>query len=201
MAQYRSIIKNHIRRASLGGLPLGKVRRAHIRAHEAELEQKGLAAATRHAVPAVLSRGFAAALEDDLIAVDPTLRKAARGEAGAAQTPRRFTVWTADELRQLLEAAAGERLEALWRIAVATGARRAELAGLTWLGFAAAAQTLTISQQVVAVLGGLQLTPVRRRARTRRSASTPTRSPPSRRTVRHSSSSGRSPATPTPTAT
>ena len=94
------------------GTPLGKVRRAHIRAHAAELERKGLAPATRNTVRAVLSSGFADALEDDLIGVDPTIRKASRRES-TALTPRRFTVWTGDELCALLETAEGERLGAL----------------------------------------------------------------------------------------
>jgi integrase len=138
-------------------MPLGKVRRAHVRAHFAELEQK-LAAGTCNVVRAVLSRGFADALEDDLIAIDPTLRKPGRRETRSVQ-PRRFTVWTDTELRAVLGAAAGERLEALWRLAVASGCRRGELLGLTWLGLDTAAQTLTVSQQVIAARGGLQILP------------------------------------------
>jgi integrase len=157
VTQYRSMIRNHVRGTTLGAMPLGKVRRAHVRAHAAELERKGLAEATRHTVRAVLSRGFADALDDDLIAIDPTIRKAGRRESGIRQT-RRFTVWTADELRKLLDAAAGDRLEALWRLAVASGARRGELAGTTWLGFSPAG-TLTIGQQVIAARGGLQILP------------------------------------------
>ena len=132
-------------------MPLGKIRRAHIRRHELELQRKGLAAATRSVVRAVLSRAFADAVEDDLISTNPCdgLRRSAE-----RPTPKRFTVWTADELRSLLDAADDDRLEALWRVAVATGARRGELLGLTWLGFSAQEGTLTISQQVVPTRGG-----------------------------------------------
>ena len=158
VAQYRSVIRNHVRGTALGGMPLGKVRRAHVRTHAAELEQKGLSAASRNTIQAVLSRGFADALDDDLIAADPTIRKAGRGESTAAQ-PRRFTVWTGDELRNLLDAAEGQRLEALWRLAIASGARRGELLGVTWLGFSPAAGTLTVAQQVVPTRGGLTIAP------------------------------------------
>ena len=157
VAQYRSVIRNHVRGSALGGMPLGKVRRAHVRSHATELEQKGLSVASRHTIRAVLSRGFADALDDDLIAADPTIRKAGRRESTAEQ-PRRFTVWTGDELRTLLDAAEGQRLEALWRLAVASGARRGELLGATWLGFSAA-RTLTIAQQVVPTRGGLTIAP------------------------------------------
>ena len=159
VTQYRSVIRNHVRGSGLGDLPLGKVRRAHIRTHAAELERKGLAESTRHTVRAVLSRGFADALDDELIALDPTIRKAGRRESGSHAAPKRFTVWTAEELRQLLGAAAGDRLEALWRLAVASGARRGELLGASWLGFSAEKGTLTIAQQVVPARGGLVVSP------------------------------------------
>src|SRR3954469_17245574 len=50
VTRYRSVIRNHVRGSTLGNLPLGKVRRAHIRTHEAELERKGLAAGTRNVI-------------------------------------------------------------------------------------------------------------------------------------------------------
>ena len=40
-----------------------------------------------------------------------------------------------------------------------SGARRGELAGVTWLGSSAAAGTLTIEQQVVPARGGLTIAP------------------------------------------
>jgi integrase len=159
VTQYRSVIKNHIRDTGLGRMPLGKVRRAHIRAHAAELERKGLAESTRHTVHAVLSRGFADAFDDELISLDPTIRKAGRRESTSQTPTKRITVWTAEELRQLLDAAVSDRLEALWRLAVASGARRGELLGTTWLGFSTEAGTLTISQQVTPTRGGVTIAP------------------------------------------
>ena len=108
------------------------VRRAHVRAHAAEIERKGLAPSTRHSVAAVLLRGFADWLDYDLIGVDPTIRKPGRQSSTATRARPRFTVWTRDELLAFLEAVEGDRLEALWRVAVATGARRGELLGLAW---------------------------------------------------------------------
>ena len=123
------------------GLALVAVRRAHVRAHAAEIERKGLAPSTRHSVAAVLLRGFADALDDDLIGVDPTIRKPGRQSSTATRARPRFTVWTRDELLAFLEAVEGDRLEALWRVAVATGARRGELLGLAWFGYSAATRT------------------------------------------------------------
>lgn len=158
VTQYRSVIRNHIRGTALGDLPLGKVRRSHVRAHAADLERKGLAAGTRNVVRAVLSRAFADAVDDELIPLDPTVRKAGRGESGRA-APKRFTVWSSDELHALLDTSADERLAALWRLAVASGARRGELLGATWLGFSATAGSLEIAQQVVPTRGGITIAP------------------------------------------
>ena len=61
------------------------------------------------------------------------------------------------ELCSLLETAEGDRLEALWRLAVASGARRGELLGATWLGFSADQATWTITQQVTPTRGGVTI--------------------------------------------
>lgn len=160
VTQYRSVVKNHVRGSTLGGLPLGKVRRADIRSHEKELAAKGLSPATVNVIRAVLSRAFGDAIEDNLIGVDPTIGKRPRQGAGETRrSERRFTVWTPDELRTLLGAASGDRLEALWRLAVASGARRGELLGVTWLGLSGEKGTVTIAQQVVPTRGGLTITP------------------------------------------
>ena len=42
------------------------------------------------------------------------------------------TAWTRGEVRRFLEVAAGDRLHAVWRLALATGLRRGELIGLRW---------------------------------------------------------------------
>ena len=152
VTQYRSVVKNHVAGTALGGTPLGKIRRAHVRAHDLELQRKGLAPSTRNVVRAVLSRALSDAVEDDLISTSPC--DGVTRSKDRARTPKRFTVWTGDELRTLLEAAEDGRLEALWRVAVTTGARRGELLGLTWLGFSAANGTLSFSQQVVPTRGG-----------------------------------------------
>jgi integrase len=157
VTQYRSVVRNHVAKTPLGGMPLGKIRRAHVRAHEQELQRKGLSASTCNVVRAVLSRALADAVEDDLISTDPCAGRRRSGERRSE--PKRFTVWTGEELRTLLEAADGDRLEALWRVAVATGARRGELLGLTWFGFSAEEGTLSISQQVVPTRGGPSIHP------------------------------------------
>jgi integrase len=156
ITQYQSVIRTDIAPHALGGTPLAKLRKSHLRAFQRELEQKGLAPATRNVVHAVVHKGLAEAVADDLLAVNPAVGAGAK----AKRTPtRRFTVWTDEELRSFLEIVEADRLAGLWRLAVATGARRSELLGCTWLGYDAEARRLTISQQVVPTRGGVTVTP------------------------------------------
>jgi integrase len=160
VTQYRSVIRNHIEPESIAKMPIGKIRRAHVKAFEQTLRVKELSASTRNVVRAVLSRALADAVEGDLIGSNPVegIRRQRDGRGQARSRPR-FTVWTPAELLELLAAAEGDRLEALWRVAAATGARRGELLGLTWLGYSAETRKLEISQQVVPTRGGVSIAP------------------------------------------
>jgi integrase len=131
-------------------MSLGTLTRPHVRAFERHLRDKGLAAGTRKIVRTMLARALADAVEDGLLSRSPVGRRLAEN----AKAPTRFTVWTKDELRAFLTAVQGDRLEALWRLAVASGLRRGELLGCNWFGFSAAEGTLTVSQQVVPTPGG-----------------------------------------------
>lgn len=60
----------------------------------------------------------------------------ARNPAEAIDKPRQDTeerpVYTPDQVRHFLSVAEGDRLRAMWHLELATGLRRAELAGLRW---------------------------------------------------------------------
>ncbi len=60
----------------------------------------------------------------------------ARNPTEAIDKPRNDTegrpVYTPDQVRRFMVAAEGERLQAMWYLVLATGLRRAELAGLRW---------------------------------------------------------------------
>ena len=94
---YSSAVGNHVTETARGRTPIGKIRRAHIRAHAAELVKAGVGAARRNVVAAVISRALADALADDLIPSNPC---AAHGGPGNGRSdPKRFTVWTPAEFR------------------------------------------------------------------------------------------------------
>lgn len=56
-------------------------------------------------------------------------------------------MWPADEARRFLDSVADDRLVALWTLALHTGLRRGELAGLRWRDVDLDAGTLTVAQQ------------------------------------------------------
>lgn len=90
----------------------------------------------------ILHRALADAVRWNLIAVNPaTGVRAPRGE------PTEMTVWTADEAKRFLDAMAEDRLIALWTVALHTGLRRGELAGLRWTDIDLKSATLTVAQQ------------------------------------------------------
>ena len=61
------------------------------------------------------------------------------------------TTWTAAEVRSFLSAVEGERLQALWRVAVTTGLRRGELLGLRWVDVDLRGRRIAVRQTVTSV--------------------------------------------------
>jgi integrase len=90
----------------------------------------------------VLHRALADAVRWNLIPINP---------ASGARAPRvqraELTVWTSDEAARFLRHVANERLSALWVLALHTGMRRGELAGLRWKDVDLDDGTLTVAQQ------------------------------------------------------
>jgi len=60
---------------------------------------------------------------------------------------KEMSVWTAEEARRFLDSLEQDRLRGLWALALHTGMRRGELAGLRWSDIDLDGATLTVSQQ------------------------------------------------------
>jgi integrase len=71
--------------------------------------------------------------------------------ASSARVPKgehkEMSVWTSAEARRFLDSLVGDRLQGLWALALHTGMRRGELAGLRWSDVDLERATLTIAQQ------------------------------------------------------
>jgi integrase len=90
----------------------------------------------------VLHRAMADAVRWNLIPFNPLTGV----RAPRANSPE-MTAWTAEQSITFLTAVADERLIALWTLAMHTGMRRGELAGLRWKDIDLPGSTLTVAQQ------------------------------------------------------
>jgi integrase len=119
----------------LGEVPIQAISRGQLMIFYAELEQNGrirggggpLSSKTVHNIHVTLLKAFGDALEDQLVVRNP----AVRAHRTSAERPLMRT-WTAEQVRTFLHHVHDDRLFALWRVAVTTGMRRAELLGLRW---------------------------------------------------------------------
>ncbi|GGT32490.1 tyrosine-type recombinase/integrase [Streptomyces purpureus] len=103
--------------------------------------------------------------EDDLP------RNVARNIKTPAPRPRRFKPFTASEARQFLHAASGDRLHALYELALRTGLRKGELLGLHWEDLDLDSGTASIHRSLQRTpTGGLTILHTKTRASERRIA-------------------------------
>jgi len=103
---------------------------------------KPLAVASVKLAHRILRRALADAVRWNLIVNNPAAAtRVPKGE------PKEMVVWSAVEARRFLDAVAEERLVGLWTLALHTGLRRGELAGLRWRDIDLDAGTLTVAQQ------------------------------------------------------
>lgn len=98
-------------------------------------------------------------------------RNIARNVKATAPRPRRFRPLTATEARRFLDAARGDRLHALYELALRTGLRKDEFLGLHWEDLDLSAGTAAIRRSLQRTrTGGLTHLPTKTRASERRIA-------------------------------
>lgn len=124
--RYEYAIRPHIEPA-LGRVKLKDLNPAQLRWFYRDRLDSGLAPATVHKLHVVLHKALKAAVEDGLIP-----RNVATGLKLPKITREEVNPLDRGEARQLLESASGEKLEALYVLALATGMRQGELLALKW---------------------------------------------------------------------
>lgn len=149
---YRRNVDLHIAPA-LGRVPLAKLTAEHVNDLIQAKLRGGLSPRSVHHMRAVLRNGLGRAVKWGLVA---------RNVAELADPPRvpeyeaRFL--TVAEARALLEAARGDRLEALYTVALSLGLREGEALGLQWSDIDLEARTLHVTHALQRLPGhGLQL--------------------------------------------
>jgi integrase len=120
------LVTNHIKPA-LGRLKLKHLNALHLQGLYRERLDSGLSGSTVQKIHHVLHKGLRQAVRWNLIPRNP-----ADDVKAPTPTSKEMHPLSAEEARRLLDAAQGDRFEALYVLAVHTGMRRGELLGLKW---------------------------------------------------------------------
>ncbi|HET7030350.1 MAG TPA: site-specific integrase [Candidatus Limnocylindrales bacterium] len=136
---YTMIAEQHVI-PTLGGIRLDRLGERHV---QAWLDQEPGSARSVHHYRAVLRRALNVAVRQRILARNPAIAVELPEAPEFAGDPL-----TADEARSLLVATAGDRLAALWRLAIVSGLRQGELLGLAWDDVDLEAGTVTVTSQL-----------------------------------------------------
>jgi integrase len=124
--RYEQFVRVHLTPA-LGKIKLAKLTPAHVRGLYRDKLNSGLAPRTVLHIHRAFSKALKQAAADGLIPRNPAAPVRPPQPRGEEIRPL-----NCEQVRVLFEAASGDRLEALYIIAVTAGLRRGELQGLKW---------------------------------------------------------------------
>jgi integrase len=119
-------VRVHIKPA-LGRIKLKKLAPAHVQSFYQDRLDAGLAPASVNKLHVVLHKALDQAVKWNMIPRNPT-----EVVSAPRPTPKEMHPLSAEETRKMLEAAHGDKLEALYVLAIHTGMRQGELLGLKW---------------------------------------------------------------------
>lgn len=139
---YRLQVRRHIVPA-LGRIKLKNLSPAHVQGFYRAKIDSGLSPATVRYIHAVLHRALKQAVRWGLVP---------RNVADAVDIPKldrdEINALSPDETRAFLNAAKGDRLEALYVVAIHCGLRRGEILGLKWSDIDLDRKTLRVNRQI-----------------------------------------------------
>ncbi len=125
-SRHKYLHANHVKPA-LGRVKLRNLSAMHLQRLYRDRLDAGLSPATVQKMHHVVHKALSQAVRWDLIARNPA--DAVKAPSPATEEMRPLS---ADEVRRLLDTAKGDRLEALYVLAIHPGMRRGELLGLKW---------------------------------------------------------------------
>ena len=135
-------VRNHILPA-LGKKKLQTLKLEDMEGLYRSMSASGLSSATVRYAHAVLRRALKQAVVRGLVT-----RNAAEGASLPRMVQKETQTFTPEEARRFLQAASGDRLGALYVLAVTCGCRQGELLGLRWEDVDLGAGKLTVRRQV-----------------------------------------------------
>lgn len=155
LESYRTLVNFHIAPA-LGAVPLADLTAAQVQTWQADMLRKttptGAPISPRRVAyaRAVLRSALHEAVRLGMIQQNPVDRVRA-----PRQSPKEIKAFTLPQVRTLMEAARGHRLEAMLSVAWQTGLRLGELLALTWADVDFEGRTLHVRRNLVDVDGKL----------------------------------------------
>src|SRR5919199_15354 len=154
--RYEQIVRVHLKPA-LGRIKLKALTPTHVRGLYREKLNSGLASRTVNYIHTSLHKALKQAVADGLIPRNVT-------EAVKAPKPARKEVHplSQEQAKAFLRAARGDRLEALYVLAVSTGMREGELLGLRWDDIDLEASKLSVQRSLTITKDGPEFTPTKR---------------------------------------
>lgn len=163
---YASKVSNHIVPA-LGHVLVSKLTPQMVRGFLSDASQKGLSARTVHHLRAILRAALNDAVRLEIISRNP---------ATLVDSPRipyqELNPLDPKEARELLQAVSGERLEALYSVALAVGLRQGEALALRWADFDLAEGSLSVRGTLQRFKGRFEISEPKT-ARSRRTVALP----------------------------
>jgi integrase len=121
-----NLVKNHLKPA-LGRIKLKNLSPAHVQGFYRDRLDSGLSASTVHKLHAILHKALARAVTWHMVP-----RNVTETVVSPQPAPREMRPLSPAETRRLLDAACGERFEALYVLAITTGMRQGEILALKW---------------------------------------------------------------------
>jgi integrase len=139
---YRLQIRKHIS-PTIGKLKLSKLTAAHVQSLYAAKLREGLKPSSVSYIHAVLHRGLEQAVRFSLIPFNPAAR-----EDPPKVRQEEITPLDSEQARVFLDAAKGDKFEALHVLSVTVGLRMGEALGLKWSDIDLDAETLRVNRQL-----------------------------------------------------
>jgi integrase len=152
---YESDVRLHIK-PHIGSLPLGKLKPLHVEELFAKLSAAGVSGTRQGKVATTLRASLADAVRLQMLPSNPASLVAKPKGRRAEIKP-----FTRSEANRILDAASGDRLESLYRLALDAGMRQGELFALTRDAIDLDAGTVRVMRSLEERKGGLKVKDVK----------------------------------------
>ncbi|HUZ70446.1 MAG TPA: site-specific integrase [Candidatus Saccharimonadales bacterium] len=148
VAYYETYVRRHLLTSDLAQTPLARLEPSDLRRLYTMKLSSGLSSTSVHHIHAVIHVALQRAVDDGVLGRN-VAALVGRSNRPKVRHIEMNTIAEGDQPRRFLEAAKGERLEALLILALTTGMRRGELLALRW-------KDVNLDRSVLAVTGSLQ---------------------------------------------